>query len=85
MIWQVLIYYWYYNKNCNAFTPFAANVVTGDEQESARSPYFDLDNSGNVTAVLGKAAYLNCRVKNIKNQTVSVPVLYYIVKLSFQN
>ena len=36
------------------------------------SPYFDLDNSGNVTAVLGKAAYLNCRVKNMKNQTVRI-------------
>lgn len=34
------------------------------------SPYFDLNYSGNVTAVLGKTALLNCRVKNIGNKTV---------------
>lgn len=35
------------------------------------APYFDLNHSGNVTAVLGKTALLNCRVKNIGNKTVS--------------
>lgn len=34
------------------------------------APYFDLNSSGNVTAVLGKTALLNCRVKNIGNRTV---------------
>jgi hypothetical protein len=47
----------------------ASNIGEEKDTEVASTPYFDLDNSGNVTAVLGKSAYLNCRVKNIKNQT----------------
>ncbi|CAL4096184.1 unnamed protein product [Meganyctiphanes norvegica] len=34
-------------------------------------PYFDIEVSTNVTALLGKTAILNCRVKNIGNKTVS--------------
>ncbi|XP_066948027.1 lachesin-like [Macrobrachium rosenbergii] len=34
-------------------------------------PYFDYEQSVNVTALLGKMAVLNCRVKNIGNKTVS--------------
>ncbi|XP_045139423.1 contactin-2-like isoform X2 [Portunus trituberculatus] len=34
-------------------------------------PYFDYEESANVTALLEKTALLNCRVKNIGNQTVS--------------
>ncbi|XP_071535425.1 lachesin-like [Panulirus ornatus] len=34
-------------------------------------PSFDLQESGNVTALLGKTAILNCRVRNIGNKTVS--------------
>lgn len=34
-------------------------------------PYFDKAASKNVTALLGKTAYLNCRVKNLGNKTVS--------------
>lgn len=34
-------------------------------------PYFDKNASKNVTALLGKTAYLNCRVKNLGNKTVS--------------
>ena len=36
-------------------------------------PYFDVAASKNVTALLGKTAYLNCRVKNLGNKTVSPP------------
>ncbi|KAJ9577833.1 hypothetical protein L9F63_025305, partial [Diploptera punctata] len=37
---------------------------------AARSgPYFDKVASKNVTALLGKTAYLNCRVKNLGNKT----------------
>lgn len=32
-------------------------------------PYFDLAASKNVTALLGKTTYLNCRVKNLGNKT----------------
>lgn len=41
-------------------------------EDSARSgPYFDKSASKNVTALLGKTTYLNCRVKNLGNRTVS--------------
>ncbi|XP_040165019.1 zwei Ig domain protein zig-8-like [Anopheles arabiensis] len=36
-----------------------------------RGPHFDLSVSKNITALVGKTAYLNCRVKNIGNKTVS--------------
>ena len=47
-------------------------VMTEDTANSNGNgtPYFDLNHSGNVTAVLGKTALLNCRVKNIGNKTV---------------
>ncbi|XP_034240206.1 zwei Ig domain protein zig-8-like [Thrips palmi] len=35
------------------------------------APYVDRAHSKNVTALLGKTAYLNCRVKNLGNKTVS--------------
>ena len=43
------------------------------------APYFDLNFSGNVTAVLGKTALLNCRVKNIGNRTVSSSTSLYFL------
>lgn len=36
-----------------------------------RGPYFDISASRNVTALVGSTAYLNCRVKNLGNKTVS--------------
>ncbi|KAK6643552.1 hypothetical protein RUM43_005062 [Polyplax serrata] len=48
-----------------------------DESENAlnmmsssfRGPYFDTAVSKNVTALVGKTAYLNCRVRNLGNKT----------------
>ncbi|XP_032593469.1 uncharacterized protein LOC6563053 [Drosophila grimshawi] len=37
-------------------------------------PYFDRNASKNVTALLGKTAYLNCRVKNLGNKTMLLQV-----------
>ncbi|XP_034114702.1 uncharacterized protein LOC117574830 isoform X2 [Drosophila albomicans] len=37
-------------------------------------PYFDKGASKNVTALLGKTAYLNCRVKNLGNKTMLLQV-----------
>ncbi|EEB15498.1 hypothetical protein Phum_PHUM371240 [Pediculus humanus corporis] len=34
-----------------------------------RGPYFDTSVSKNVTALVGKTAYLNCRVRNLGNKT----------------
>lgn len=36
-------------------------------------PYFDQIIPKNVTALVGKSAYLSCRVKNLGNKTVSIP------------
>lgn len=37
-----------------------------------RGPYFDKVASKNVTALVGKTAYLNCRVRNLGNRSVSI-------------
>lgn len=37
-----------------------------------RGPFFDVEASQNVTALVGSTAYLNCRVRNLGNKTVSV-------------
>lgn len=34
-------------------------------------PYFDTSVPNNVTALVGKSAYLSCRVRNLGNKTVS--------------
>ena len=55
------------------------NNIEIDEQRN--NPYFDKAASKNVTALLGKTAYLNCRVKNLGNKTVSLVVvgIFFIV------
>lgn len=35
-------------------------------------PYFDPTTPRNVTALMGKSAYLSCRVRNLGNKTVSM-------------
>lgn len=39
-------------------------------------PYFDAMTPRNVTALVGKSAYLSCKVRNLGNKTVS---LFYLV------
>lgn len=39
-------------------------------------PYFDIVSPGNVTALVGKSAYLTCRVRNLGDKTVSH--IYYV-------
>lgn len=48
-------------------------------------PYFDKPASKNVTALLGKTAYLNCRVKNLGNKTVSFYQAHKIMIISYTN
>jgi len=50
-----------------------ANKNSAEIYEDVRTgPYFDRTASKNVTALLGKTAYLNCRVKNLGNKTVRI-------------
>ncbi|XP_046827111.1 uncharacterized protein LOC124427806 isoform X3 [Vespa crabro] len=44
------------------------------EDLSRSGPYFDKSASKNVTALLGKTTYLNCRVKNLGNKTMTLQV-----------
>ena len=39
--------------------------------DSQPQPVFDPEHSGDVTAILGKTAILNCRVSGVANRTVS--------------
>lgn len=48
------------------------------EATSIRGPYFDQTASKNVTALVGHTAYLNCRVRNLGNRTVSNIAIYHI-------
>ncbi|XP_055848183.1 uncharacterized protein LOC129913494 isoform X2 [Episyrphus balteatus] len=43
-------------------------------EENRNGPYFDKASSKNITALLGKTAYLNCRVKNLGNKTMLLQV-----------
>ncbi|XP_043276926.1 uncharacterized protein [Venturia canescens] len=45
-----------------------------DDSASRTGPYFDTAASKNVTALLGKTTYLNCRVKNLGNKTQMLQV-----------
>lgn len=52
---------------------FHHNGDDGDKMNNAlnRGPFFDVSASKNVTALVGKTANLNCRIKNLGNKTVS--------------
>jgi hypothetical protein len=43
-------------------------------------PYFDTMTPRNVTALVGKSAYLSCRVRNLGNKTVSEVLTAVILK-----
>ncbi|KAH8342169.1 hypothetical protein KR074_005601 [Drosophila pseudoananassae] len=64
--------------NSNSFSSQLATGISRNsiELEEARNagPYFDKAFSKNVTALLGKTAYLNCRVKNLGNKTMLLQV-----------
>lgn len=56
----------FYNNN---------NRYIGDDADKMnnvlnRGPFFDVSASKNVTALVGKTANLNCRIKNLANKTV---------------
>ncbi|XP_004537255.1 uncharacterized protein LOC101453542 isoform X2 [Ceratitis capitata] len=64
-------------KNSGAFLSGTSvmNRNTIELTEDARNgPYFDKAASKNITALLGKTAYLNCRVKNLGNKTMLLQV-----------
>jgi len=48
-----------------------------------RGPYFDVSASRNVTALVGKTATLNCRVRNLGDRTVSETssLVYFAIRV----
>jgi hypothetical protein len=56
------------SKSINA--PAEKNMIDVDAARPI-GPYIDKEFSKNVTALIGKTAYLNCKVKNFSNKTVS--------------
>lgn len=46
-------------------------IYSSSSPSSYAEPYFDPMTLSNVTALVGKSAYLNCRVRNLGNKTVS--------------
>lgn len=43
-----------------------------------RGPFFELSAAKNITAIAGHSAYLNCRVRNLGNKTVSNKFLSFL-------
>lgn len=60
------------NENFNSEFDGDDYVGAQSSKPLNRGPYFDLAASRNVTALVGKTAYLNCRIRNLGNKTVSV-------------
>ncbi|XP_067633242.1 uncharacterized protein dpr9 isoform X2 [Eurosta solidaginis] len=64
-------------KNSGAY-PSGTSVINRNTieltEDSRNGPYFDKVASKNITALLGKTAYLNCRVKNLGNKTMLLQV-----------
>ena len=58
-------------------------VIDGGPSPQAKpsGPYFDPENSGNVSVITGAKAMLNCRVFNIGNRTVSADWEQIILQL----
>ncbi|XP_061500283.1 nuclear pore complex protein DDB_G0274915 isoform X1 [Anopheles gambiae] len=54
--------------------PTNVETTAQPTEQSRVGPYFDVAASKNVTALLGKTAYLNCRVKNLGNKTMLLQV-----------
>lgn len=52
---------------------FVAEDETNEENDGGEitGPYFDANIPSNVTAIVGKSAFLRCKVKNLGNKTVS--------------
>lgn len=46
------------------------------EAADITGPYFDAHIPNNVTAIVGKSAFLRCKVKNLANKTVNAFTAY---------
>ena len=63
--------------NRDQYSSTETDYVDEDWSKNAldRGPFFELSGAKNITAIAGHTAYLNCRVRNIGNKTVSNKLL----------
>jgi hypothetical protein len=69
-------------KEFNAFDeplPIYSTIETATNFQW-HDPYFDASTPRNVTGLVGKSAYLTCKVRNLGNKTVSYFIFIYITK-----
>ena len=52
------------------YSMYSMDKMIMESQPSMGQPHIDPDHSGDVTAVVGSHALLNCRVYNLGNRTV---------------
>lgn len=70
--WISVVYFIFcFNSALSAVQSGSGSSGNSLSEVTTRGPHFDASASKNVTALLGKTAYLNCRVKNLSNRTVS--------------
>lgn len=83
------VYYGGVQKNSTAHysgTSIGNRNVIEVTEDNRNGPYFDKAASKNITALLGKTAYLNCRVKNLGNKTVSfIDLIRDCIKIFIQS
>ena len=58
------------------YDSLATGGLSADVSLEQPSPQYVLAHSGNVTAILGKGAILNCRVQGVANRTVSANISF---------
>lgn len=66
----------------DASTDFPYNSITTLKWNET---YFDNSVPNNVTALMGKSAYLSCKVRNLGNKTVSNNVFLTLMNTDIQN
>ena len=59
--------------NRDQYSSSETDYIDEDWSKNAldRGPFFELSAAKNITAIAGHTAYLNCRVRNLGNKTVS--------------
>lgn len=60
-----------YNTLSDSSTSLPGSALNAIMNPKWSDPYFDISVPNNVTALVGKSAYLSCRVRNLGNRTVS--------------
>lgn len=71
----ILSHQYYLHFLASAFISIKAEDETTEETidgADLTGPYFDANIPNNVTAIVGKSAFLRCKVRNLGNKTVNI-------------